>query len=99
MPLISSPIPTCIPSIFFFFNDTATTEIYTLSLHDALPIPPLVGAARVPSAVDPLRCSAGCLALRVTFLRRLFASGIARASTLEQGLVCSDRAAVAIPAC
>src|SRR2546425_9153704 len=27
--------------IFFFFNDTATTEIYTLSLHDALPI--LVG--------------------------------------------------------
>src|SRR6266516_3551218 len=31
---------------FFFFNDTATTEIYTLSLHDALPISPnLVGAA------------------------------------------------------
>src|SRR2546423_1666893 len=29
---------------FFFFNDTATTEIYTLSLHDALPI---YGAARV----------------------------------------------------
>src|SRR2546427_4860995 len=29
----------CIPmSFFFFFNDTATTEIYTLSLHDALPI-------------------------------------------------------------
>src|SRR5260221_8618353 len=27
----------CSPS-FFFFNDTATTEIYTLSLHDALPI-------------------------------------------------------------
>src|SRR3712207_7082198 len=27
-----------IPLIFFFFNDTATTEIYTLSLHDALPI-------------------------------------------------------------
>src|SRR5256885_11884960 len=24
--------------VFFFFNDTATTEIYTLSLHDALPI-------------------------------------------------------------
>src|SRR5215211_9526041 len=31
-------------SFFFFFNDTATTEIYTLSLHDALPIssPPSV---------------------------------------------------------
>src|SRR2546430_4410970 len=27
--------------MFFFFNDTATTEIYTLSLHDALPISPL----------------------------------------------------------
>src|SRR5258706_8874122 len=28
------------PLFFFFFNDTATTEIYTLSLHDALPICP-----------------------------------------------------------
>src|SRR5215813_7227021 len=28
--------------LFFFFNDTATTEIYTLSLHDALPISPCV---------------------------------------------------------
>src|SRR2546422_6315103 len=28
--------------LFFFFNDTATTEIYTLSLHDALPISPMV---------------------------------------------------------
>src|SRR2546425_10342725 len=29
----------CLPVFFFFFfNDTATTEIYTLSLHDALPI-------------------------------------------------------------
>src|SRR5438034_1176591 len=28
---------------FFFFNDTATTEIYTLSLHDALPISRLLG--------------------------------------------------------
>src|SRR5688572_33321161 len=31
------PRQTC-SSFFFFFNDTATTEIYTLSLHDALPI-------------------------------------------------------------
>src|SRR6266566_9678909 len=31
---------------FFFFNDTATTEIYTLSLHDALPIS--LGVARHP---------------------------------------------------
>src|SRR5687768_18097733 len=28
----------CVFIILFFFNDTATTEIYTLSLHDALPI-------------------------------------------------------------
>src|SRR5438552_18839313 len=28
--------------LFFFFNDTATTEIYTLSLHDALPIFPFI---------------------------------------------------------
>ena len=28
----------CLLPITFFFNDTATTEIYTLSLHDALPI-------------------------------------------------------------
>src|SRR5438876_8722372 len=27
-----------VPLVFFFFTDTATTEIYTLSLHDALPI-------------------------------------------------------------
>src|SRR5438034_11071617 len=33
---------------FFFFNDTATTEIYTLSLHDALPI--LEGASWTNSA-------------------------------------------------
>src|SRR2546430_7882410 len=30
---------------FFFFNDTATTEIYTLSLHDALPISERIAAA------------------------------------------------------
>src|SRR6266511_6373555 len=35
---------------FFFFNDTATTEIYTLSLHDALPIPLPV----LNSLFDPL---------------------------------------------
>src|SRR2546426_9859713 len=31
-------------SLFFFFNDTATTEIYTLSLHDALPISIMIAA-------------------------------------------------------
>src|SRR5262252_182614 len=37
------PFLKCVLSFFFFFNDTATTEIYTLSLHDALPI------SRMPS--------------------------------------------------
>src|SRR3989449_9384057 len=45
-------------SFFFFFNDTATTEIYTLSLHDALPICPaepvlrrVLAAAGAPTQV------------------------------------------------
>src|SRR3990170_8105457 len=38
---------------FFFFNDTATTEIYTLSLHDALPIWVIPGLAVRPGQ-DPL---------------------------------------------
>src|SRR2546430_13544746 len=37
---------------FFFFNDTATTEIYTLSLHDALPICQ-EGVQRVQVHMDP----------------------------------------------
>src|SRR5438270_11752493 len=48
--------PITLPTIlffFFFFNDTATTEIYTLSLHDALPIlarsSPGSGASGAPS--------------------------------------------------
>src|SRR5438132_5934102 len=62
---------------FFFFNDTATTEIYTLSLHDALPISSTCG--RIPtrrcrgsrsairktrrsSSSAPRRCTSGCSA-------------------------------------
>src|SRR5206468_12105221 len=45
---------------FFFFNDTATTEIYTLSLHDALPIwiwsPPTARCGSSPSCTMPVRC-------------------------------------------
>src|SRR5260370_14963542 len=41
------------PFSFFFFNDTATTEIYTLSLHDALPILIVSGASvRVDGTVE-----------------------------------------------
>src|SRR2546422_4477761 len=43
--------------LFFFFNDTATTEIYTLSLHDALPIlygnVPLDGRGRAVQGLRP----------------------------------------------
>src|SRR6266478_6673107 len=39
----------CFFSFFFFFNDTATTEIYTLSLHDALPIS---GGVSAPSFAE-----------------------------------------------
>src|SRR2546429_7307603 len=40
---------------FFFFNDTATTEIYTLSLHDALPISrQMVGRWGMSDAIGPL---------------------------------------------
>src|SRR3989475_1298044 len=51
-----------IESRLFFFNDTATTEIYTLSLHDALPICEFLyqdflyddhGAAELPDPTDP----------------------------------------------
>src|SRR5258707_5823097 len=38
---------------FFFFNDTATTEIYTLSLHDALPISHHLERARQDHRRDP----------------------------------------------
>src|SRR3712207_8558406 len=39
-------------SSFFFFNDTATTEIYTLSLHDALPILTFIAGARRSGAFE-----------------------------------------------
>src|SRR2546429_5990141 len=44
--------------LFFFFNDTATTEIYTLSLHDALPILDLPLSVRCPSAARAHRTAA-----------------------------------------
>src|SRR5215471_21706520 len=41
----------------FFFNDTATTEIYTLSLHDALPI---CGPTQSPTGWGQMPCTTGC---------------------------------------
>src|SRR5256885_7914241 len=49
-------------SFFFFFNDTATTEIYTLSLHDALPISTATASATAmtrQSASSARACGAG----------------------------------------
>src|SRR3712207_7542028 len=59
--------------IFFFFNDTATTEIYTLSLHDALPI-----STRRP--VRRTAASAGRAAARRCSPARRTTSGRAPAS-------------------
>src|SRR3712207_8411156 len=41
--------------LFFFFNDTATTEIYTLSLHDALPISKTVARLDANLPVEEMR--------------------------------------------
>src|SRR5260370_22388939 len=51
--------------LFFFFNDTATTEIYTLSLHDALPISAAASCARSSSlpARSALRSSTSTCAI------------------------------------
>src|SRR3712207_9019207 len=48
---------TTIHYIIFFFNDTATTEIYTLSLHDALPIcitMPMISRVRMPLTIQAM---------------------------------------------
>src|SRR2546422_10205317 len=52
MLFMDSALLTCIFFFFFFFffNDTATTEIYTLSLHDALPIWRRSATSRRPAA-------------------------------------------------
>src|SRR2546423_12036130 len=55
------------PSVFFFFffNDTATTEIYTLSLHDALPISLILGAGDIAELAAACLVSEG---VRVTLV-------------------------------
>src|SRR2546422_7796810 len=65
--------PSSLFCVFFFFNDTATTEIYTLSLHDALPISMNAAACSGGSR----SCMPGAVPLPETFGA---ASLIARAS-------------------
>src|SRR5260370_16433866 len=52
---VHSRVLSCTRLFFFFFNDTATTEIYTLSLHDALPICLSLVGAFFETADDALR--------------------------------------------
>src|SRR5437870_12814912 len=49
------PLPPVQLLSFFFFNDTATTEIYTLSLHDALPIYSGTSSGRLQRRIDTSR--------------------------------------------
>src|SRR5258707_3482881 len=63
--------------LFFFFNDTATTEIYTLSLHDALPISSrsasaMTRAGFLASKLKMLRsrCGWGCSLFRISASQR-----------------------------
>src|SRR5258708_9483175 len=48
-------------SCLFFFNDTATTEIYTLSLHDALPISPCLNCLEAVKKPPPVAFKVMCL--------------------------------------
>src|SRR2546422_4974304 len=59
---------------FFFFNDTATTEIYTLSLHDALPIWPPPKAYRSPAS-SRRHSHRGCRPMPPTSGRRPLPNG------------------------
>src|SRR2546430_8214709 len=66
-----------VKSFFFFFNDTATTEIYTLSLHDALPIyaHPRPPGARADRPVHARRARRGGRARRGAHLARRLRRG------------------------
>src|SRR3712207_8696221 len=74
-------------SFLFFFNDTATTEIYTLSLHDALPIYPMR-----PMPIQPILCLFSCIAPSLASrsgARR--AAGLGQASSPAQSRCSSTR--------
>src|SRR5258708_28637933 len=69
-------------SVFlFFFNDTATTEIYTLSLHDALPILAAEPAAQAALAQKILAVDTDVQAIRVNCQNLLGQGGLDRKST------------------
>src|SRR2546422_5761776 len=76
---------------FFFFNDTATTEIYTLSLHDALPIFVDLNDALAKAGLAS-RVVAGQVQGRLT----LALAGAARGSSLEIGVAVGDPASTVL---
>src|SRR5260221_7337467 len=81
-------------SFFFFFNDTATTEIYTLSLHDALPIYAAAGAdnGRAPSPDRRHALHRPASTVRMPDAGRVRAAG---ATARHQPLRCADARAQA----
>src|SRR3712207_6013792 len=68
---------------FFFFNDTATTEIYTLSLHDALPISETMGVPPEDSIDRDIRAAAQSPVFTMKAMQDL-ALRIQRAECLER---------------
>src|SRR2546430_12675502 len=75
-------------SLFFFFNDTATTEIYTLTLHDALPI----CAERVEKALELVdHVAPGVLQTLHQHLARPVAVGEPRGQESAEGRVLLER--------
>src|SRR2546430_9410687 len=72
--------------IFFFFNDTATTEIYTLSLHDALPI-----SARGASRIGRGTRGSSVFTPRSAALGSLPQAGLSLSNRLKTSLLASVR--------
>src|SRR5256712_3281950 len=72
-------------SVFFFFNDTATTEIYTLSLHDALPISKRsAGTAHEPPQANERRGSNSTFALTAFHSARTRDQNVGRGGTYQR---------------
>src|ERR1039457_7725980 len=86
---------------FFFFNDTATTEIYTLSLHDALPILMIVGpgqgrGGRAVAIVDPgIGVQAAVAVIPVAVAMELGAAALGHYQDLRAGVLSVLRIEVA----
>src|SRR3712207_7764144 len=76
--------------VLFFFNDTATTEIYTLSLHDALPISASVQAAKTAAGgagmrreILSSRSVATCVSMRLVLPLRAGVAGDPKSTSLN----------------